>query len=243
MQLEDDASDILAKALVAGGLTPGDLPVDPLLRESFIQRELGINPLRLSRLASYHPEVVLPGHVLRHGWPFYGGEVNIWSIDTPDGRILIDAGLEPGHRDAALQGHVLRAILVTHAHRDHVGGLQGGGVTAGQVFAPTGVAGSNPVLPGQRVKIGACVFHALDLSGHATPALGWSVEVDGSSVFFPGDALFAGSMGKVAGPAEFRLALANVKAALASLPGDAIICPGHGPATTVAQELRNNPFL
>ena len=56
-----------------------------------------------------------------------------------------------------------------------------------------------------------------------------------------GDAIFAGSMGKDYSTPE--LAQSKVKEQIFSLPEDALICPGHGPVTTVSQELNHNPFF
>jgi hydroxyacylglutathione hydrolase len=56
-----------------------------------------------------------------------------------------------------------------------------------------------------------------------------------------GDSLFAGSMGGA--PNAYKQALRNNIEKLLSLPGDSLICPGHGPLTTVANELNHNPFF
>jgi glyoxylase-like metal-dependent hydrolase (beta-lactamase superfamily II) len=57
-----------------------------------------------------------------------------------------------------------------------------------------------------------------------------------------GDALFAGSMGRVPGPL-FESAKRAVREQILSLPPDTLICPGHGPLTTVGEELGHNPFF
>jgi glyoxylase-like metal-dependent hydrolase (beta-lactamase superfamily II) len=56
-----------------------------------------------------------------------------------------------------------------------------------------------------------------------------------------GDSLFAGSMGGA--PNDYRKALRNNVEKLLSLPADTLICPGHGPLTTVANEREHNPFF
>jgi glyoxylase-like metal-dependent hydrolase (beta-lactamase superfamily II) len=56
-----------------------------------------------------------------------------------------------------------------------------------------------------------------------------------------GDAIFAGSMGKDFSTPE--LAQAKVRDEILSLPGGTLICPGHGPLTTAAEEQSNNPFF
>ncbi|MGE9296459.1 MAG: MBL fold metallo-hydrolase, partial [Puniceicoccales bacterium] len=56
-----------------------------------------------------------------------------------------------------------------------------------------------------------------------------------------GDALFAGSIGGVR--ANYHGALKMIRERVLSLPGETILCPGHGPITTVAEELQHNPYF
>jgi glyoxylase-like metal-dependent hydrolase (beta-lactamase superfamily II) len=56
-----------------------------------------------------------------------------------------------------------------------------------------------------------------------------------------GDAVFAGSMG--GGGISYADALRTNKAEIFSLPDETIICPGHGPMTTLGEERKNNPFF
>jgi len=56
-----------------------------------------------------------------------------------------------------------------------------------------------------------------------------------------GDALFAGSMG--GGNISYTDALATNRAEILTLPEETVICPGHGPMTTVGEEKRHNPFF
>ena len=68
---------------------------------------------------------------------------------------------------------------------------------------------------------------------------GWSG--DAPAVAVVGDAIFAGSMGKDFNTPE--LAREKVREEILSLPSETLICPGHGPLTTVGEELENNPFF
>jgi glyoxylase-like metal-dependent hydrolase (beta-lactamase superfamily II) len=56
-----------------------------------------------------------------------------------------------------------------------------------------------------------------------------------------GDTIFAGSMGR--GNQSWELAKQAVKEQILSLPSDTLLCPGHGPLTTVAEEKAHNPFF
>ena len=60
-------------------------------------------------------------------------------------------------------------------------------------------------------------------------------------VAFVGDSIFAGSMGGA--PAHGPLAKQKVRDQILSLPADTLLCPGHGPLTTVAEEKAHNPFF
>jgi glyoxylase-like metal-dependent hydrolase (beta-lactamase superfamily II) len=56
-----------------------------------------------------------------------------------------------------------------------------------------------------------------------------------------GDAIFAGSMGS--GKQSWELARQKVREQILSLPEDTLLCPGHGPLTTVTEEKEHNPFF
>ena len=67
--------------------------------------------------------------------------------------------------------------------------------------------------------------------------------VDGleTPVAISGDSLFAGSMG--GGMVSYQDALQNNREKIMTLPGKTIVCPGHGPMTTIEEERRHNPFF
>ena len=56
-----------------------------------------------------------------------------------------------------------------------------------------------------------------------------------------GDAIFAGSMG--GGMVSYTEALETGRAGLMTLPDETVVCPGHGPLTTIGEEKRHNPFF
>ena len=100
------------------------------------------------------------------------------------------------------------------------------------------------VTPGAAVAVGDLSVSARLTPGHAEDGVtyvieGWPDSVPAVAVV--GDAIFAGSMGKDFNTPE--LAQAKVREEILSLPGDTLICPGHGPLTTVAEEQSNNPFF
>jgi glyoxylase-like metal-dependent hydrolase (beta-lactamase superfamily II) len=58
-----------------------------------------------------------------------------------------------------------------------------------------------------------------------------------------GDALFAGSTGRSYSPEGYKSLLGSLRKKVLTLPGKTLLCPGHGPTTTVREELLHNPFF
>lgn len=83
--------------------------------------------------------------------------------------------------------------------------------------------------------------HGLHLPGHTegSTAYLWS----GGAVVLTGDVLFAGTIGRTDLPGGDATAMAASLGRLADLPADAVVLPGHGPASTIGAELATNPFL
>ncbi len=80
--------------------------------------------------------------------------------------------------------------------------------------------------------------------GHAEDGVTYVIEhwpKDAPPVAIVGDAIFAGSMGN--GNGAWDLAKQKVRDEILSLPSKTLICPGHGPFTTVAEEKEHNPFF
>lgn len=167
---------------------------------------------------------------------------------------VIDPGYTPERVLEAAQryGLTIRAVLLTHGHFDHVGGVRG---VAEAARCPVWLCEADTVLPerltagplyytdtyadGDTVEVGSLRFTVLETPGH-TPG---SVCLLCENVLFSGDTLFAGSCGRVdlAGgvPAQMGTSLKR----LAELPGNYAVLPGHGPATTLEAERADNPYL
>ena len=167
---------------------------------------------------------------------------------------VIDPGYTPERVLEAAQryGLTIRAVLLTHGHFDHVGGVRG---VAEAARCPVWLCEADTVLPerltagplyytdtyadGDTVEVGSLRFTVLETPGH-TPG---SVCLLCENVLFSGDTLFAGSCGRVdlAGgvPAQMGASLKR----LAELPGNYAVLPGHGPATTLDAERADNPYL
>lgn len=141
------------------------------------------------------------------------------------------------------------AIFLTHAETEHVGGLcdvvERFGVHA--AFCPSGttVRCGRPMGEGERHEIGPIEVTALNTPGHSEAHNCYVVSSPltrhGASLLVSGDLLFAGSVG--GGYFCHRQLTAQLRRVLGSLPPQTVVAPGHGPLTTIENELRYNPFL
>ena len=142
---------------------------------------------------------------------------------------------------------MLRHIFITHSHYDHVEALP----KFREAFPKARVHSSSKNAPvDQRNKVaeiihlgGLRVTHR-DTPGHAKDGVTYLVgnwQEDAPHIAIVGDTIFAGSMGN--GNGAWDLARQKVREQILSLPPDTLICPGHGPLTTVAEEKEHNPFF
>jgi len=258
--LEDDFTYVLRKALIGHALAPSDaaaragLPevaVLALLRGTFcastarkLAAVLGLNAEALAGHPAYQPRPCAVPSIVRIDLPFGKEQVNCWLIQADDTIILFDAGFEPAELMAAVAANCSRLpdlAFITHAHHDHVGALSQL-LAAGVPVHAAGIAGTLPMEPGATVQHGPLAVRACDLSGHATPALGFHVSGLAQPVLIAGDAIFAGSMGGCGTPALYRHARRRLHEVLDALPDATVVLPGHGPATTLGEERAANPF-
>jgi hydroxyacylglutathione hydrolase len=142
----------------------------------------------------------------------------------------------------------LKHVFITHAHDDHMAALAG----VRQSFPKVRLhSSSKHAPPDQRnrpndfIHLGSLRITHRDTPGHAEDGVTYIVGTfpeDAPNVALVGDAIFAGSIGKGVGSAA-ALAKQKVRDQIFSLPAATLICPGHGPLTTVGQEKMNNPFF
>lgn len=231
--LEDDPGDVLKKAAANQDLDRLNYPDTPEAQCWFLKNILGLDPESYLNMPRGISPVRLPCGLTRHLSPFGDWTVNIWTIAAPDGLIAIDTGCSAHDFRTALKDATPCAILITHMDHDHSGGA--GAFPSVPVYGPRTLKG------GEEHRIGGLLWKIHDLAGHTPDGIGFETECQGQTVFFPGDSIFARSIGKSRLP--FGTTIRNILNVLDSLPGNTVICPGHGPATTAEAEKTANPFL
>ena len=98
--------------------------------------------------------------------------------------------------------------------------------------------------PNDFIHLGSLRITHRETPGHAEDGVTYVVGTwpeDAPHVAIVGDAIFAASMGR--GNQSWDLARQKVREQILSLPPETLICPGHGPLTTVAEEKEHNPFF
>jgi glyoxylase-like metal-dependent hydrolase (beta-lactamase superfamily II) len=103
------------------------------------------------------------------------------------------------------------------------------------------VPGAEPIEEGKRFRLGNLQIDTRLTWGHSPGGMTYVVTGLARPIAIAGDSLFAGSMG--GGNVSYRDALQNNLEKILTLPDETIICPGHGPMTTVGEEKRHNPFF
>ncbi len=178
--------------------------------------------------------------------------------------------IDPGDDAAAIETELnaidaaVSAYLLTHGHADHISALAKllekhpapvylheadaawAFTEANQMppfYAPPLSAPENMVRlrDGQTLRFGAHTVDVIGTPGHTPGSVCY--HFSGEKCLFSGDTLFSGSIGRTDFPGGDASQMQSSLRRLAALAPETVVYPGHGPATTVAEERRINPFM
>jgi len=265
--LEDNFADIIGKAQRGLGISDSELAEGGGITSQTI-RKLRDGDFDESALVSVAPILGLDGRALRElandEWhpkkfegfdglaqfitDYHGMAVNAYVVWDPASGIAaaLDTGADSKEMVRFAKHHKLdvQLILLTHAHPDHVADLPSlREETGADVFTPARepVPGAEPIEEGKNFRLGNLQINSRLTWGHSPGGMTYVVTGLACPVAIVGDSLFAGSMG--GGNISYRDALRNNLEKILTLPDETIICPGHGPMTTVGEEKQHNPFF
>jgi hydroxyacylglutathione hydrolase len=265
--LEDNVGDIIGKAQRGLGISDSKLAEKAgissetirKLREGDVDEAallsvapiLALNGQALCELAKgeWHPKKIEAHDGLaQFNTDYHGMAVNAYLVWDPASRAAaaFDTGGDSSEMVRFANHHKLNVqlILLTHAHADHVADLPRlREETGANVFTPARepVPGAELIDEGKRFRLGNLQIDTRSTWGHSPGGMTYVVTGLTHPIAIVGDSLFAGSMG--GGNVSYHDALRNNLEKILTLPDETIICPGHGPMTTVGEEKVHNPFF
>jgi len=273
MTLEDHLGDIIRKARKAANVSTEAAAKAAELSEAELGEleDCGIAPPRLN-LPALAMELGLHARKLERiakGWVPLPSDIGLWRelriVSTTRGGNTVNCCLvwDEVSREAALfdtgwdaaplitlieeNGLQLKHLFLTHTHEDHVAAMADLRARFPKLHLHTN---SRSAPPQHRNRANDCVhLGSLRITNRETPGhaedgviylIGnWPEDAPHAGII--GDTIFAGSM--ATGFQSWDMLRERVRSQIFSLPEDTLLCPGHGPLTTVAQEKANNPFF
>lgn len=265
--LEDNFTDILGKAQRGLRLTDTQLATQTGLPVELIARvkdglvddaaltklapALNLTPRALKAAAnkSWQPKPVTCAGLAQFNTPFFDMTVNayvVWHAAMREAALFdTGANARPALDFLAKEKITLKYLFITHTHTDHIADLEKvQAETKAECFVgdrEPKLAGVKPFAAGTTFSLGPLTIETRLTWGHADGGITYVVRGLERPVAIVGDAVFAGSMG--GGAVSYTDALRTNRAEIMSLPAETILCPGHGPLTTVGEELQHNPFF
>ena len=264
--LEDTAADIVGKAMRGLKLSDGDVAGKAGLDAASVQRlregtfdeataravapvlHLGGDALAALGKKEWRPQPVTVAGFASFNTPFEDMTVNSYlAFDRESGEaVAFDTGADCGGMLELLTREklTLKLILLTHTHGDHILELDRLREKTG---APAFVGNREPIegaetfVEGREFQCGALRIATRLTWGHSPGGITYVVSGLEKPVAVVGDAVFASSMG--GGGVSYADALRTNREQILTLPDDTVLCPGHGPLTTVGEEKAHNPFF
>lgn len=197
-------------------------------------------------------------------------QTNCYILSKENNTCLI---FDPGEESDKLSSYIQKAnlkplaIILTHAHFDHIGAVDdireeynipvyihekeadwlldpalNGSSRYEMIPDISGKPADVIIKNEQEITMGDFTLQIYETPGHSPGSI--SIYVKDSGLVVAGDALFNGSIGRTDLPGGNHQQLLNsIHNKLLVLPEETIVLPGHGPATTIGQEMDTNPFL
>lgn len=193
---------------------------------------------------------------------------NCWILGCGETQIAVV--IDPGDEAAIYQtleahGLTVKYLIHTHGHLDHVSAtaaiqqetgapvliheedqilldnleLQG---TMFGLVAPEPPTVDRYICEGDRIDWAGRTLSVIETPGHSPGGVCFNLE--GEKILFAGDTLFQDSIGRTdLWGGDYEQLLDSIREKLWQLDDDTVVCPGHGPRTTIGKEKRENPFL
>ena len=265
--LEDNFTDVIGKAQRGLGISDSQLAEEARISSNDVRKLRGgeVDEMAIYRVA---PVLGLAGRALFDlasgnwtppeikriegfaGFTTHFGDMSVnaylaWDPKTKRG-FAFDTGADAREMIARIAQEKLHveAILLTHSHPDHIAALSelnkatGAPVYRGERES---IREAEPIAEGKKFSADALEIETLLTWGHSEGGVTYFVRGLERPLAIVGDSIFAGSMG--GGSVSYQDALQNNFEKILSLPNETIICPGHGPLTTVEKEKNDNPFF
>jgi glyoxylase-like metal-dependent hydrolase (beta-lactamase superfamily II) len=150
---------------------------------------------------------------------------NVWIVGNDDECVIIDSPHDAAAIISQVRGRKVLAILLTHAHNDHIG-------------AAREVADAGPdrhLAHGDVFRVGGAELRAIHTPGHSPGSTCFLLEDEGT--VFTGDTLFNGGPGATGRSySDYPTILASIRERLLTLPAETVVRTGHGDSTTIGAE-------
>jgi glyoxylase-like metal-dependent hydrolase (beta-lactamase superfamily II) len=172
---------------------------------------------------------------------------NVWIIGDDREVIVFDAAHDAQRINAAVNGRLVRSIVCTHGHNDHINAARElSEITdAPIVIHPADrmlwnvvypdTAPDRELVPGQTLSVAGQNLHVLHTPGHSPGCCCFHIEATGR--LFSGDTLFCGGPGATGRSySDFPTIVRSIASALLTLPDHTVVHTGHGDSTTIGAE-------